>query len=122
MGWGVHDDVFCAGKEAVFDFLEGVLAEVVAIFPSSYLHIGGDEVRSRCLPSVSPHGHSQQLACTPWLAACMEGIKSSCPGRTELDQSARLLEALVQPCGLRNLWTQTGQVPQEQQIILPGIV
>ena len=43
-GWGVHEDVFCAGKEAVFDFLEGVLAEVVAIFPSPYLHIGGDEV------------------------------------------------------------------------------
>ena len=44
-GWGVHEDVFCAGKEAVFHFLEGVLAEVVAIFPSPYLHIGGDEVR-----------------------------------------------------------------------------
>ena len=43
-GWGVHEDVFCAGKEAVFDFLEGVLAEVIAIFPSRFLHIGGDEV------------------------------------------------------------------------------
>ena len=48
-GWGVHEDVFCAGKEAVFDFLEGVLAEVVAIFPSTYLHIGGDEVWSKSL-------------------------------------------------------------------------
>ncbi len=41
--WGVYDDVYCAGNEAVFEFLENVLDEVVALFPSKYIHIGGDE-------------------------------------------------------------------------------
>jgi hexosaminidase len=41
--FGVFDDVFCAGKEETFTFLEGVLDEVVTLFPSKYIHIGGDE-------------------------------------------------------------------------------
>ena len=35
---------FCAGNDSVFTFLEGVLTEVMDIFPSQYIHIGGDEV------------------------------------------------------------------------------
>jgi hexosaminidase len=41
--FGVFDDVFCAGKEETFTFLEGVLDEVITLFPSKYIHIGGDE-------------------------------------------------------------------------------
>jgi len=41
--WGVFDDVFCAGKDSTFMFLENVLDEVLALFPSKYIHIGGDE-------------------------------------------------------------------------------
>jgi hexosaminidase len=41
--WGVKDDVFCAGNENVFEFLENVLSEVMDLFPSEYIHIGGDE-------------------------------------------------------------------------------
>lgn len=41
--WGVFDDIFCAGKEETFTFLEDVLTEVMALFPSTYIHIGGDE-------------------------------------------------------------------------------
>lgn len=41
--WGVFDDVYCAGKEETFTFLENVLEEVMALFPSQYIHIGGDE-------------------------------------------------------------------------------
>ncbi len=41
--WGVMDDVFCAGNEDTFAFLEDVLDEVIALFPSQYIHIGGDE-------------------------------------------------------------------------------
>ncbi len=41
--WGVFEDVFCAGKESTFKFLEDVLDEVMALFPSKYIHIGGDE-------------------------------------------------------------------------------
>ena len=41
--WGVHTDVYCAGKEETFEFLQNVLDEVLDIFPSEFIHIGGDE-------------------------------------------------------------------------------
>lgn len=41
--WGISDDVYCAGKETTFEFIEGVLEEVAGLFPSEYIHIGGDE-------------------------------------------------------------------------------
>ncbi len=41
--WGVHKDVYCAGNDAVFEFLQNVLAEVMELFPAPYIHIGGDE-------------------------------------------------------------------------------
>jgi hexosaminidase len=42
--WGVHKDIYCVGDEATFVFLQNVLDEVIALFPSPYVHIGGDEV------------------------------------------------------------------------------
>lgn len=36
-------DIYCAGKDETFTFLEDVLTEVMALFPSEYIHIGGDE-------------------------------------------------------------------------------
>lgn len=41
--WGISQDVYCAGKEKTFKFLENVLSEVIELFPSKYIHIGGDE-------------------------------------------------------------------------------
>ncbi len=41
--WGVFGDVFCAGNEQTFIFLNDVLAEVSALFPGPYIHVGGDE-------------------------------------------------------------------------------
>jgi hexosaminidase len=41
--WGVFPEIYCAGKDHTFDFLEDVLIEVMALFPSKYIHIGGDE-------------------------------------------------------------------------------
>ncbi|PZX65937.1 beta-N-acetylhexosaminidase [Hydrotalea sandarakina] len=41
-GWGVFDDVFCP-SEYTFQFLQNVLNEVMDLFPSKYIHIGGDE-------------------------------------------------------------------------------
>lgn len=40
--WGVLDDVFCP-KDETFTFLENILTEVIELFPSAYIHIGGDE-------------------------------------------------------------------------------
>lgn len=41
--WGIADDVLCAGNEKTMKFLEDVLSEVADLFPSGYVHIGGDE-------------------------------------------------------------------------------
>jgi alpha-L-fucosidase len=41
--FGVHKEVFCAGNDSVFNFLQDVLDEVMPLFPSAYIHIGGDE-------------------------------------------------------------------------------
>ncbi|RYZ16599.1 MAG: beta-N-acetylhexosaminidase, partial [Sphingobacteriales bacterium] len=41
--WGVFDDVFCAGQENTFQFLQDVLDEVLPLFPSRMIHVGGDE-------------------------------------------------------------------------------
>ncbi|HEY0670342.1 MAG TPA: family 20 glycosylhydrolase [Sphingobacteriaceae bacterium] len=46
-GWGIYDEVFCAGKESTFEFLEDVFTEVMELFPSKYIHIGGDEARKK---------------------------------------------------------------------------
>lgn len=40
---GISEEVLCPGKEATFRFLEDVLTEIMDIFPSKYIHIGGDE-------------------------------------------------------------------------------
>ena len=42
--WGVFEDVLCIGNDKTMEFLEDVLEEITAIFPSRYIHIGGDEV------------------------------------------------------------------------------
>jgi hexosaminidase len=39
----VFNDVFCAGNDSVFTFLQNVLDEVIPLFPAKYVHIGGDE-------------------------------------------------------------------------------
>lgn len=36
-------DIYCAGKDETFSFIEDVLTEVIDLFPSEYIHIGGDE-------------------------------------------------------------------------------
>ena len=41
--WGVSEDVLCAGNDQVLKFLEDVFTELIEIFPSEYIHVGGDE-------------------------------------------------------------------------------
>lgn len=55
-------DIYCAGQEETFTFLEDVLSEVITLFPSSYIHIGGDEAThtewekcSKCKATMKAH-------------------------------------------------------------------
>jgi hexosaminidase len=45
--WGIFEDVYCPGNEDTFTFLQNILTEVSSLFPSSYIHIGADEVPKR---------------------------------------------------------------------------
>ncbi|MDF2438350.1 MAG: beta-N-acetylglucosaminidase [Bacteroidota bacterium] len=41
--WGVSDELFCAGNDSSFYFLQDIISEVIDLFPGKYIHIGGDE-------------------------------------------------------------------------------
>ena len=41
--WGVTDDILCVGKDQTLQFVKDVIDEVIQLFPSEYIHIGGDE-------------------------------------------------------------------------------
>lgn len=41
--FGIKKDVYCIGKELVFEFIQNVFDELIALFPGPYIHIGGDE-------------------------------------------------------------------------------
>ncbi|MCM1110435.1 MAG: glycoside hydrolase family 20 protein [Clostridium sp.] len=41
--WGVSEDLLCAGNDSTLEFIDGVLEEIVELFPSEYVHLGGDE-------------------------------------------------------------------------------
>ena len=63
--WGIAEDIFCAGKDAVFSFLKDVLSEVLELFPSKYIHIGGDEapkVRWEACPACQARIQAEGLA------------------------------------------------------------
>lgn len=41
--WGVSDSVLCAGNDKTLEFIDNVLTEITKLFPSEYIHVGGDE-------------------------------------------------------------------------------
>jgi hexosaminidase len=72
-GPGIHKDVFCAGNEAVFTFLDEVLGEVCEIFPSEYIHIGGDEAPKtrwkncpKCQARIKKEGLANEAELQSW--------------------------------------------------------
>ncbi|MFT4602573.1 MAG: hexosaminidase, partial [Arenicella sp.] len=61
--WGVFKEIYCAGNDSTFAFLEAILLEVIEIFPSKYIHIGGDEAPkqrweqcSKCQKRIADEG------------------------------------------------------------------
>jgi len=63
--WGICPDVFCPGSEETFRFIENVLGEVAGLFPSEFLHIGGDECpkeRWKSCPACQARIRSEGLA------------------------------------------------------------
>jgi len=82
--WGVSDDVFCAGKEETFTFLQDVLSEVIELFPGEYIHIGGDECpKTRwekcryCQKRIKDEGLSDEKELQSWFIQRMEKFLTS---------------------------------------------
>ena len=42
--WGISKDILCAGNDASYEFIQDILDEIAELFPSEYIHLGGDEV------------------------------------------------------------------------------
>ncbi len=71
--WGVFEDVYCAGNDEVFRFLEGVLDEVADLFPGPWLHIGADECPKarwqkcpKCQARMKQEGLADEHALQTW--------------------------------------------------------
>ena len=72
--WGIFDDVLCVGGDKVLGFIEEVLDHVVDLFPSRYIHIGGDECPRtrwldcpRCRSLVETEGLGEVDGLQSWL-------------------------------------------------------
>lgn len=82
--WGVHKDVFCAGKDETLDFLKNVLDEVMEIFPSQFIHIGGDECPkdawkqcSACQKRIKENGLKDEHELQSWFITRMDEYLTS---------------------------------------------
>ncbi|MGM0624533.1 MAG: beta-N-acetylhexosaminidase [Bacteroidota bacterium] len=71
--WGVFEDVYCAGNDSTLIFMKNVLDEVIALFPSDYIHIGGDECPkarwencSRCQKRMAREGLENEHELQSW--------------------------------------------------------
>ena len=86
--WGVFEDVFCAGNDSVFAFLQDVIDEVLPLFPSKYIHIGGDECPKeswkkcvKCRQRIKDHGLKDEHELQSYFVQRMEKYINS-KGRT----------------------------------------
>ncbi|MBO9155103.1 family 20 glycosylhydrolase [Chitinophaga sp. GCM10012297] len=77
--WGVYDDVYCAGNDTVFTFLQDVLDEVMILFPGKYIHIGGDESPKtrwekcpKCQARIKAEGLKDEHALQSWFIRRIE--------------------------------------------------
>lgn len=89
--WGVFEDVLCIGNDRTMQFLEDVVDEIADIFPSTYIHIGGDEAprtrwkacpkcqaRIRAERLKAGHGHTAEDRLQSW---CMTRIEKRLNGK-----------------------------------------
>jgi hypothetical protein len=77
--WGICPDVYCAGNEAVFAFLENILEEVLSLFPGTFVHIGGDECPKdrwktcpKCQARIKAEGLRDEDELQSWFVLRME--------------------------------------------------
>lgn len=102
IGAGVHSGVYCAGNDQCFDFIQDVLTEVFELFPSKYIHIGGDEVPkdnwkkcAKCQERIKKEGLKNEDELQSYFIRRIEKFVNS-RGRTVLGWSEILQGGLAQ--------------------------
>jgi len=107
MHFGVFPDIFCAGKDQVFYFLQNVLDEILELFPSPYIHIGGDEAPKKrwkncpnCQRRIRENGlkgeHALQVFFTNRIAAYLDSKGRRVMGWNEILQDGLVENAVIQ--------------------------
>jgi hexosaminidase len=105
--FGIFPDIYCAGKESTFAFLQDVLDEVMELFPSPYIHIGGDEAPKKrwkecpdCQRRIRDEGlkdeHALQGYFTNRIAAYLDSKGRHVIGWNEILQNGLVKGAVVQ--------------------------
>ena len=105
--FGIFPDIYCAGKETVFSFLHEVLDEILELFPSPYIHIGGDEAPKKrwkgcpdCQRRIREEGlkgeHALQFYFTNRIAAYLDSKGRYVMGWNEILQDGLVKSAVVQ--------------------------
>ncbi|HEX7326418.1 MAG TPA: family 20 glycosylhydrolase [Rhodanobacteraceae bacterium] len=114
--WGVFRNVDCVGKAYTYRFLENVLDEVVRLFPSPYVHIGGDEVPSGVWDDCK---HCAKLAKEHGFKDDEQGLHSYFVGRIQKYLTSKgktlvgwdeILEGGVSPKAIVEVWHLPGGV------------
>lgn len=113
--WGVSRDVYCAGNEEVFTFLEDVLTEVMALFPSEYIHIGGDECPKdrwkecpKCQKRISDENLKNEYELQSWFVRRAEKFLNS-KGRKLIGWD-EIMEGGLSPNATVMFWLHMGNV------------
>lgn len=128
--WGVFDDVFCAGNDSTFQLLQDVLDEVVPLFPSPYVHIGGDECPKenwkhcpRCQERIKKEGLKDEHELQSYFVQRMERYLNS-KGKTIIGWD-EILEGGLAPNAMVMSWRgEAGGIAAAKQnhkvIMTPG--
>lgn len=112
--WGIFPRILCGGNEKVYEFLEELLGEVCALFPSHWFHIGGDEAPKsewekcpKCQAEMKEHGlqneEELQALFTARLADILEKNGKAIIGWNEILASGKMKESAV-----AQYWTDQG--------------
>lgn len=118
--WGVNNNVLCAGNDSTFSFLEGVLDEIIDIFPSKIIHIGGDEcsrnewrICEKCQARIKKEGikgdgrHSAEDYLQCYVTDRIEKFVNS-RGRSIMGWD-EILEGNIQPTAVIHSWRGKGE-------------
>ncbi|MDA3798036.1 MAG: beta-N-acetylhexosaminidase [Kiritimatiellae bacterium] len=111
--WGIEKDVYCAGNPDVFEFLQDVFDEILEIFPSEYIHIGGDECPKerwkecpKCQATIKENNLKDELGLQSWFIQKVEQYLNS-KGRNMIGWD-EILEGGLAPNATVMVWRNDG--------------